>query len=653
MRVNRVAMSLLFAMSVGLLAQSGEGQGYEGQNWTHYVRTSGHGLTLENAAEIVAGAAQTHIFGIEVDNSLTGYYESFMDPAEKLAALEKVTRLAHQAGNKVFVYTEGLETITSNADQKPHTFFKDHPDWVQRDINGRPAVFGGGDAFWIAEGDEDVWISPYAMEWRTLFMERIRQIAATGIDGVFVDIPYWMTHFEGWEDTWASFDEYTRAAFKAVSGLDAKTDLKLGDFDDPNFRRWVDFRIRTLTDFMAEVAENGRSVNPDFKTIAEIYPGIEEAAVRVGADVYQMYEVVDVVAHEYSAGGYTAAERSPLDWFADQVGMLSFRAFAGDKATWMLSYSWDNHQEVPIPEAMDNLMMAQVMVGANCWDARGHVMSGSNDLAHRTRLFQWIATHEKTFYRPRTPINPVGVYFSPQTRNYFADDYIPVFRGLAMLFLQGHREFQIVTPRTLADFKGETLILDEVKCLSREEGALLKSFVENGGDLWLAGDCGSHDQTGAPLSAEGGRAIADLAKEGGGRLAQSRGEAYYAALRKGSKNVATLREEFFEHLDARRKSVPAMRVDAPSTVSATMARVDGRPHLFLSNFTGLVAKKNAAQKPVKGVTVTFPGAGGQVYCMPFMGEVTPLKSRSGKDGQKVTLPDIKKGMVVWIEPQKP
>jgi hypothetical protein len=49
-------------------------------------------------------------------------------------------------------------------------------------------------------------------------MERVRQIAATGIDGIYVDIPYWMTHFDGWEDTWASFDDYTVAAFKNQTG---------------------------------------------------------------------------------------------------------------------------------------------------------------------------------------------------------------------------------------------------------------------------------------------------------------------------------------------------------------------------------------------------------------------------------------------------
>ena len=94
-------------------------------------------------------------------------------------------------------------------------------------------------------------------------MERVRQIAATGIDGVYVDIPYWMTHFEGWEDSWASFDDYTVAAFKAKTGLNAKTDLKLGDFRDANFRKWIDFRIDALTDFMRDIDVNAKAVNPN------------------------------------------------------------------------------------------------------------------------------------------------------------------------------------------------------------------------------------------------------------------------------------------------------------------------------------------------------------------------------------------------------
>ena len=119
--------------------------------------------------------------------------------------------------------------------------------------------------------------------------------------------------------------------------------------------------------------------------IPEIYPGIEEEATRVGADVYQMYAVTDAIAHEYEFGNgeHMASSRTQLDWFLYQAGMLSFRAFAEGKATWILNYSWDGDKGVDAREAMKTLAMSQVMAGANFWDAPGHSMAGSNDPATR------------------------------------------------------------------------------------------------------------------------------------------------------------------------------------------------------------------------------------------------------------------------------
>src|SRR5271167_2210614 len=408
------------------------------QNWTNYVRIGAYSLQSGNAEQIVRNAEEDGVFGIEVDNDIPGRYESFVSPEEKLKAIGAVAQKAHAVGNRAFVYIAGTECITANADKTVHTLAKDHPDWLQRKITGEPAVFGEGTAFWIVKGDEDVWISPYALAWRQTYMERVRQIAATGIDGIYVDIPYWMTHFDGWEDTWASFDDYTVAAFKKQTGLDAKKDLKLGDFSDPNFRRWVDFRIQTFTDFMQEIDQNAKSVSPKIKTIPEIYPGIEQEAVRVGADVYSLYSVVDAIAHEYEFGGgdHMASSRTPLDWFRYQIGMHSFRAFAQGKATWILNYSWDGDKNVDRREAMMNLAMSQVMAGANFWDAPGHSMGGSNDPATRKTIFTWIKQNEKTFYLPRTPLDPVGVYFSPQTRNFYADEFLPSYRGILILLMQ-------------------------------------------------------------------------------------------------------------------------------------------------------------------------------------------------------------------------
>ncbi len=83
--------------------------------------------------------------------------------------------------------------------------------------------------------------------------------------------------------------------------------------------------------------------------------------MRVGADVYSLYAVVDAIAHEYEFGGgdHMASSRTPLDWFQYQVGMHSFRAFAQGKATWILNYSWDGDKKVDKREAMMNLAMSR------------------------------------------------------------------------------------------------------------------------------------------------------------------------------------------------------------------------------------------------------------------------------------------------------
>ncbi len=511
----------------------------EKQNWTNYVRIGAYGLKGGDAQEIVRRAQESDVAGIEVDNDIPGRYESFLDPTAKLKAIHDVAEAAHKVGNHAFVYIAGTECITAHGDQTAHTMAKDHPDWLQRKLTGETAIFGGGTAFWIAKGDEDVWVSPYAPEWRKIYMQRVKQIAETGIDGIYIDIPYWMTHFDGWENSWASFDEYTVAAFKQKTGLDAKHDLKLGDFSDPAFRKWVEFRIQTFTDFLAEIDRTAKAVNPEIKTIPEIYPGIEEEAVRVGADVYSLYGVVDAIAHEYEfgSGDHMASGRKPVDWFRYQVGMHSFRAFAQGKATWILNYSWDGDKKVDKREAMMNLAMSQVMAGANFWDAPGHSMAGSNDLPTRKKIFTWIHDHEKTFYLPRGPIDPVGVYFSPETRNFFTKEFIEAYRGTLILLLQEHREFQIVTPRTLADFKGKSMVLPDVRMLSDGERSSLKSFVAGGGRIVIAGT----DATELPKS------------ENIVRLAADPGKTYGAAIEKDFEHSQPdSQREFFESLQGRR-----------------------------------------------------------------------------------------------------
>jgi hypothetical protein len=641
----------------------------ETQNWTHFVRIGGNPLSYDKIDSIIQKATETNVFGIEVDNDITGRYESFLNPEEKLNAIRTFSEKAHEIGNYSFVYIAGLEIITADADNSETSFFKDHPDWAQRDLDGNPAVFGSESAFWIVKGDEDVWITPYASEWRKLYMKHVRQIAATGIDGIYVDIPYWMTHFEGWEDTWASFDDYTVRKFKDETGLNAKTELVLGDFSDSNFRKWVDFRINTITEFMQEIDENIKSVNPECKTIAEIYPGPGFDAVVVGADVYELYDVVDVIGHEYSEGGYMAANREPLDWFRYMIGMYSFRAFAEGKASWMLSYSWDGENNVRIDEAMKNLAMSHIIAGTNTWDAHGHIMSSSNNYQVRKQIFDWIAKHEKLIYAARKPINPIGIYFSPKTRNYFTDEFISSYTGMMMLLLNKHLEFQIITPRTLNQFEGSILILSDVKCLDEKEIVELDKYYLEGNKLIVTGETGKYDCDLNEIKPSFFSQKLNISESDQKEISSGKyiiypecpGKIYLNYLENvfnESAHSGEIKNNYFllfakdiinewsENLNYESQ----ITINASPFILTQFASIDDKPHIFIANFKGLIAEINAEQIPEKNIKVTLSDTNYvKAYLLPFMGEIQELETEN-KDGKFITvIPEIVKGGILWFE----
>jgi hypothetical protein len=170
-----IAFPALLLMTSVSGAFEAEAQEHPAEDWTHYVRIGAYGLQTGNADVIVRDAQNSRVFGIEVDNDIPGRYESFLEPTEKLNAIRAVAAAAHKASNRAFVYIAGTECITANADKAKQSVMKDHPEWVQRKINGEAAVFTSGAAFWIRPGDEDVWISPYAKDWRKTYMERVRQ----------------------------------------------------------------------------------------------------------------------------------------------------------------------------------------------------------------------------------------------------------------------------------------------------------------------------------------------------------------------------------------------------------------------------------------------------------------------------------------------
>jgi hypothetical protein len=433
-------------------------------------------------------------------------------------------------------------------------------------------------------------------------------LAATGIDGIYVDIPYWMTHFTGWEDSWASFDDATVEAFRKQTGLNARKDIKLGDADDPGFRKWVAFRIQAIDDFMAEIRHNAIAVNPHIAIIAEIYPGIEDAAPRVGADVYQLYPRVDAIAHEYEFGeseDHTAASRSQFDWLMYQIGMRSFRAFAGDKPTWILNYSWDGAANVQPREAMLTLAMSELMAGANVWDAKGHVMSGSNDMPTRKEIYSWIAQHEDIFGAVRRPVGETGVYFSDGTRNVY-------------------------TARTLDQFHGKVLVLPDVRVVSEAEVAGLRRYASQGGKVVATGN------------ADARIASIDRTKrfdEGEESKYLSRAEHDFAAADPSSE----------ADLLAAINSSTGVDVKASQNVVVHEARIGRRVYLFFANFDGLTAGVKETPDVQRHIDINVPGSfGSRLHWLPFLGSETELTGEASGQGMRFAIPNLDRGAIAWF-----
>lgn len=633
--VTAMLLLCLVRLAAMPLAQAQQA-GNSARAWLSRARIGAYGLGPSNAEEIVRLASDTDVAGIEVDNDITGRYESFLDPTAKLRAIHAVAEAAHRRGNHAFVYISGFECITANADTAARSMARDHPEWLQRKISGEPAIFHAGTAFWIKKGDEDAWVTPYAPEWRRIYMERVRQIAATGIDGIYVDIPYWKTDFPGWENSWASFDNYTVAAFRRKTGLDARKDIRLGDFSDPGFRKWVLFRIASITDFLAEIRRNAVSVNPNIAVIPEIYPGIEPDAVRVGADVYGLYPVVDAVSHEYEFGDsddHTAASRGELDWFLYQVGIQTFRAFAQGKPTWILNYSWDGNPRVRPSDAMQNLAMSEVMAGANFWDAPGHVMAGSNDPAMRRRIFQWIEANQDHLFAPRTPLGQVGVYFSEATRNFYPEEFVTSWRGVLLLLLQRHIQFQIVTPRTLSAFHGKVLVLPDLRMVDEVEMRELRRFCAEGGKVVTTGA--------ANRRLDGLPGVTAFPDDPGSR--------YLADARKNPVPArAKVPEAFLRAISLKTQ----YDLTASPHLVVYIDQVGGRTLWFLANFRGLLAGDAEAPIAARNVILHAPlSAGTTLHLVPFLGTPVLVRGTVSRREVRFDIPRVDRGAVAWTEAQ--
>ena len=493
--------------------------------WVRTARIGGFDVdTMMSAREVLTlmeARRRENVSVLNVDMSLSQYlYDGEFEL--EVAAVDQIAKWAHRFGMRAVIYYPSLEVLTDQKEYPGRSMAAEHPDWLQIGLDGQPNVFYGSQEAWVSSTEESAWMSPFS-GYREYFLARIRRLAATAIDGIWIDVPLFMDTGAAWPD----INPGAQAAFRswsAARGDDGGKgyDVPLAtDFKSPVFRAWIAWRHIALAGFIEAIRKAALEVNPETTIIIENFPldyldatdkGLD-GAFRVSGDrllhVWENDSVSNLQGMLYAR---------PED-FVNKIAMYKWaRAADRESPSWSFSYG---HTAADA----SLVMAASVATGNAPFECQTPEITLSADGSFRTDWFGFLRDHAAPLLNtPRE--EQVGVWFSSASRDYLdydhqeaygiygmyvttssptadpswwstdSDDSAAVkphlggWRGAANALIQAQIPFRpIVSPGDPASQLDdlEVLWLPSAQAMSDEEIELVRSFTERGGLLIATG----------------------------------------------------------------------------------------------------------------------------------------------------------------------
>lgn len=515
---------------------SGGGIGAPQLTWPGDARVAGYETHRDTLlAEVDSRLDElkaSHTNVVVIDSDLSFYLDDALFEAEA-QFINVLAGRCHERGMKALAYYPTLEVLTEDAENQPSSMFKDHPDWVQIGIDGKPNVFvgGSGRVFWVPPGVESAWMCPTS-GYVSYFTARVIRLAQTELDGVWGDVPL-LSDIVG---VWPCTNPSCAAKFLADTGLEQPTAV---DWDNPTFRRWVMWRHQLIHDFEQTVLAAGRSVRPDFELVVETVTmdysattgqGLDGASHDAGA-VRRVWEI-DAVSDATSMREATAD-----DWISMAVMLRHGRGCAGwmtpaptalDPApapmptpTWAIVYGKEE-------DDAERVMSLAIAAAVCPYETQIPVLSSTVGDAYRGRMYGWLEENRDLWAGDSA--NAVAVLYSSGSRNFLdrnsgvglytslnpedplwwsttASDsakalpYIGEYRGICKALMHAHAPHDVViAPRISAAglSRYRVVIAPQLVALSDAHVAELVAYVRAGGTLVITGpDPGIYDENGA------------------------------------------------------------------------------------------------------------------------------------------------------------
>jgi hypothetical protein len=490
-----------------------------GPSWLRHARVAGIeayvGQTACELKPILDELADEHVSVVEVDPELSAYLteEEF---ASQVKLLDLIAKGCHMRGMRAVAYYPTLEVLTSNAENVPHTMHKDHPDWVQISIDGKPNVFvgGGGRVFWVEPGQESAWLCP-STGYRDYFNKRVVALAGTALDGVWGDVPL----FSDIVGVWPCVCPVCKSRFKQDTGLGVPVDV---NWNDPGFRRWIEWRHHVIWDFEQQVVKAAKAARSDFEVIIETVTMDYNAGTVQGLDgasaddgkVYRVWEV-DAVS-DATAMRHADAD----DWISMAVMMRHGRCASAPRPSWIFSYGLEE-------DDAEHVMALAVVTGNNPYESKIPVMNTRVSHEYRKRMFGWLERNVAIY--DAQSVNSTAVIFSSASRDFLDRNsgvglytslnpsdklwwstrqldsakelaYLGDYRGMCKTLIHAHIPHDVVTsPHATDDVisRYKLLVAPSLVAVSDELATRLEKWVNQGGTLVLTGaDAGSYDEVG-------------------------------------------------------------------------------------------------------------------------------------------------------------
>ena len=394
--------------------------------------------------------------------------------AKSIAATKLIAETCRRHGIKILHH--------ASAAYCHEEFMREHRGWTQRDAR-RP--------------DEPLFFEEYGGVWlfclnhpefREAFYQMVIEFTKeTGVDG-------WMIDEVEWLPTWFSCGcLWCREKFKEETGMTLPFEANSpvwGNFENPLWRAWLRFRMKSAADFFADLKKRLDAETPG-KILTTCHAGASDtwSAQFWGTDAIEYSRVLDYIFYEaYVRNGipfygwlWYFAELKLYAAIARPTGVAPLALFYPRSAL-ESRFSW----------ALSSA------AGFRFWACNNASASYPFD------FFKWQASHENLFVAS-APLADAALLFSKQTRDGYKgrdlDFYVREWTGWAQTLIEANIPFetaleQDLTKERLSRYR--LVIAPHAVCLSDAQILALLDYASSGGRIITTGETGWRDETGEP-----------------------------------------------------------------------------------------------------------------------------------------------------------